>query len=88
MQEMSLNALRAEHEERIGVAMREVLDAKVLGEEFGKIIDRLRTVDPASPLAGYAQHEVITFCEQAQSTCRQNADHRQTVVDRLKAECP
>jgi hypothetical protein len=88
MQEMSLAQTRELHEAKIGEAMRHVQDTRTLMQEFGNIIDRLRAVEPTSPLAGAAQHEVILFCEEARATCRRNAEHRQTVVDRLKAERP
>lgn len=88
MYDMSLRQTREVHESKIGEAMRQVQDCRTLGEEFRKIIDRLHSVEPTSPLAGRAQRMVIIFCEQTLAECRQNAEHRQSVVDRLKAERP
>lgn len=88
MMEMSVNQARAEHDERVGVAMRQVQDAKTLAEEFGKIADKLYAVEPTSPLAGNAQKQVLDFCRGQQTQWKQNAQHRQTVVDRLKVERP
>lgn len=83
-----MNQARAEHDEQVGVAVRQVQDAKMLAEEFGRIAAKLYAVEPTSPLAGSAQRDVLEFCKIKQAEWKEMASIRQSAVDLLRVERP
>jgi hypothetical protein len=89
MQEMSRNAVQELHEEKIGVAMRKVQDARTIAAEFSlEAHDFEGRDEPTSPLQGKVRAEIIAWLYSQANEYNGIAADKQKIVDQLKRERP
>jgi hypothetical protein len=88
MMERSLQQERKYWDDRIGEVMRDIQMAKELAEEFRKLHDRIYSVEPASPMAGKAQRDVLQFCINRQVQVQSQLEKLDDKLEQLKAERP